>query len=63
MEHTAAVYLMDKAGRFVSALDYHERHDAKLANSQAPAQLDHLMGRSSRGAFIGAPELQAVAIA
>ena len=31
MEHTAAVYLMDKAGRFVSALDYHERHDAKLA--------------------------------
>lgn len=31
MEHTATVYLMDRSGRFFSALDYHEGREAKLA--------------------------------
>ena len=36
MEHTAAVYLMDKAGRFVSALDYHERFRFPNIIGEAP---------------------------
>jgi protein SCO1/2 len=40
LEHTATVYLMDARGRFVSALDYHEPRDAKLA------KLKRLLGAS-----------------